>query len=156
LLSSSSQYAIRALAHLARRERTSWALARQIADELGIPASFLAKILQTLTAQGVLESQRGRRGGFRLRRDPERLSLYEIAELFDRLGEGRLCVLGQRVCDDDNACPLHHTWKHSVNAFVHRLRTTTLAEVGRYEGTGGFPGRGPAAPAAAPIGEPEA
>lgn len=144
MLSSSSQYAIRALAHLARQpQRGDWMLARQIAEELGIPASFLAKVLQTLTAQGVLESQRGRRGGFRLRRDPERLSLFEVVELFDRLGQGRLCVLGQKVCDDDSACPLHHTWKHSVNAFVHRLRTTTLADVSREQGAGGFPAHTP-------------
>lgn len=150
MLSSSSQYAIRALAHLAQRQEqpSEWVLARSIASELGIPASFLAKVLQTLTSHAVLESQRGRRGGFRLRRDPERLSLFEVVELFDRLGQGRLCVLGQKVCDDDSACPLHHTWKHSVNAFIHRLRTTSLADVARDSGSGSFPAHvPPAAPA---------
>ncbi len=147
MLSSSSQYAIRALAHLAQRpERSEWMLARSIAEQLGIPASFLAKVLQTLTAQGVLESQRGRRGGFRLRRDPDRLSLFEVVELFDRLGQGRLCVLGQKVCDDDGACPLHYTWKHSVDAFIHRLRTTSLADVASDSGSGSFPAHSPAPP----------
>ncbi len=152
MLSSSSQYAIRALAYLARLDDRPWTLARQIADDLAIPPSFLSKILQTLTSQGILESQRGRKGGFRLKRNPERLTLHEVVELFDRLGPGRLCVLGQRVCSDEAACPLHFTWKHSVNAFIHRLQTTTLGDVGRNPGLGGFPSGRDIEPPAAPAG----
>lgn len=142
MLSRSSEYAIRALAYLGQREdRTPWVLARQIAADLDIPFPFLAKILQTLAGEGVLESQRGRNGGFRLARNPERLSLFEIVEPFDKLGARRLCVLGQKVCSDETACPLHHTWKHSVNAFIHRLKTTTLGEVSRHPSAVGFPSR---------------
>jgi Rrf2 family protein len=132
MLSRSSQYAIRALAYLARLDERPWTLARQIAADLDIPAPFLAKILRTLAGHGLLESQRGRRGGFRLARDPTRVSLFQIVEPFDRLGPGRLCVLGQKVCSDESACALHFTWKHSVSAFVHRLQTTTLIEISRH------------------------
>lgn len=141
MLSRSSEYAIRSLAFLALRLDRNWVLARSIAEELAIPGSFLSKILQTLAAEGLLESQRGRRGGFRLARNPERLSLFDIVEPFDRLGQDRLCVLGQKVCSDETACPLHHTWKHSVNAFIHRLKTTTLGEVSRHPSAVGFPSR---------------
>jgi len=141
MLSRSSEYAIRALAYLALQEDRGWVLARHIAHDLAIPASFLSKILQSLAYEGLLESQRGRNGGFRLLRNPERLSLYEIAQPFDRFGQGRLCVLGQKVCSDETACPLHYTWKHSVNAFIHRLQTTTLAEVARHPSATGFPSR---------------
>jgi len=139
MLSRSSQYAIRALAYLAMRGRGQWVLARQIATAIGIPLPFLAKILQILAVEGILESQRGRNGGFRLVRDPDRLSLFDIVEGFDRLGQGRLCVLGQKVCSDETACPLHHTWKHSLNSFRHRLQTTTLAELSRHPNALGFP-----------------
>ena len=142
MLSRSSEYAIRALAYLGQREdRAPWVLARQIAADLDIPFPFLAKILQTLAGEGVLESQRGRNDGFRLARNPERLSLFEIVEPFDKLGARRLCVLGQKVCSDETACPLHHTWKHSLNSFLHRLRTTSLEDLKSHPTAIGFPSR---------------
>lgn len=150
MLSRSSQYAIRALAYLALRERGQWVLTRHIAAALDLPSPSLAKILQTLASEGILESQRGRKGGFRLVRNPDRLQLFDIVEAFDRLGEGRLCVLGQKVCSDETACPLHHTWKHSLNSFRHRLQTTTLTELSKHPNALGFPSRPLAADLVAP------
>ncbi len=150
MLSRSAQYAIRALAYLAMRERGQWVLTRQIAADLDIPSPFLAKILQTLAGADILESQRGRNGGFRLVRNPDRLPLFDIVEAFDKLGQGRLCVLGQKVCSDESACPLHHTWKHSLNSFRHRLQTTTLTDLSQHPNALGFPGRPPARDAVAP------
>jgi len=140
MLSRSAQYAIRALAYLAlRRERSPWVLTRQVAADLDIPAPSLAKILQTLASEGILESQRGRKGGFRLVRNPDRLPLFDIVEAFDKFGEGRPCVLGQKTCSDESACPLHHTWKHSLNSFRHRLQTTTLTDLSQHPNALGFP-----------------
>jgi len=139
MLSRSSEYAIRALTHLASRPERGWILSRRIAAELGIPSSFLAKILQTLASVGILESQRGRNGGFRLLREPHLISLFEIVEPFDRLGQRRLCILGQKVCDEASACPLHDTWKKSLSLFLVKLQETTLEEVARHNAPGGFP-----------------
>jgi Rrf2 family protein len=151
MLSRSAQYAIRALAYFAGRgERGQWVLTRQIAADLDIPSPTLAKILQTLAGDGILESQRGRNGGFRLLRNPDRLPLFDIVEAFDRFGEGRPCVLGQKVCSDETACPLHHTWKHSLNSFRHRLQTTTLTELSRHPNALGFPSPSASADAVAP------
>jgi Rrf2 family protein len=140
MLSRSAQYAIRALAYFAMsKDRGQWLLTRRIAADLDLPSPTLAKILQTLAGEGILESQRGRNGGFRLVRNPDRLPLVDIVEAFDRFGEGRPCVLGQKVCSDESACPLHHTWKHSLNSFRHRLQTTTLTELSRHPNALGFP-----------------
>jgi len=150
MLSRSAQYAIRALAYLALRERGQWVLARQIAAGLDIPSPFLAKILQALVVAGILDSQRGRNGGFRLARNPDRLPLLDIVEAFDKFGQGRLCVLGQKVCSDESACPLHHTWKHSLNSFRHRLQTTTLTDLSLHPNALGFPSPPVARDAVAP------
>ena len=142
MLSRSSEYAIRALAHLAAKTAITdqpWLLSRQIGEDLGIPAPFLVKVLHTLAGVGILESQRGRHGGFRLARDPETLSLSEIVEPFDRLERRQLCVLGQTQCSEETACPLHSTWHSTLTSFLQALRDTTLAEVGRREMPGGFP-----------------
>ena len=139
MLTRSSEYAIRALTYMGTQRGRGWMLSRKIAEELDMPPPFLAKVLQTLSGIGVLESQRGRGGGFRLRRDPATLTLLEIVEPFDHLEQRRLCVLGQKLCSDDTACPLHHTWKGVLNAFLKALRETTLADVERMGIPGGFP-----------------
>jgi Rrf2 family protein len=116
-------------------------LSREIAEELGIPPPFLAKVLQVLATTGILDSQRGRGGGFRLARDPESLSLYEIVEPFDHLGDRKICVLGQKVCSEEAACPLHNAWKATRGLFLSALQGTTLASVERMNVPGGFPRR---------------
>ncbi|HHH21012.1 MAG TPA: Rrf2 family transcriptional regulator, partial [Nitratifractor sp.] len=50
----------------------------QIAKELNIPKSFLAKILQNLTKSNILVSLRGAQGGYRLNVEPKEVSLYDI------------------------------------------------------------------------------
>ena len=52
--------------------------AEQLSNELSIPKSFLAKILQSLAKQGILESRKGAHGGFTLARDVDDISISEI------------------------------------------------------------------------------
>ena len=69
-------------------------LAREMSEVLGIPAPFLGKILQPLVMRGVLESQRGRNGGFRLLGDPSEVTLMQIADSQELIYEKRQCFLG--------------------------------------------------------------
>ena len=151
-LTRSSEYAIRALTHLARQPNGGFCLVREMAEELGIPAPFLGKCLQPLVARGLLESQRGRRGGFRLVRPAEEVLLFQIVDAHERLDRPRPCVLGQNRCDDEHACPMHDFWKRGADAFDARLRTTSLADLV------GFCEENPGCefPAALPIDEPAA
>lgn len=139
MLSRSAEYAIRALAFLGAGVDRPWRLSREIAGELGMPSPFLAKVLQTLAARGLLESQRGRGGGFRLAREPREVTLLEVVEPFDHLADRKLCVLGQKICSEETACPLHHAWKAHLNAFLAALGGTTLADVRGTAADGGYP-----------------
>ncbi len=128
-ISRSSEYAIRALTHLARREDDSYCLARTMATELDIPAPFLGKCLQPLVSRGLLASQRGRNGGFRLITSPESITLYEVVDTLEHLGRPRQCFLGQAECTDERACPMHEYWKKAAADFTSVLLTTTLADL---------------------------
>lgn len=132
-ISRSSEYAIRALTYLAMQgPEASFVLAKHMAEELGIPAPFLGKILQPLVARGLLESQRGRRGGFRLARPPVEVTLFQIVDAIEHLGSGRQCFLGQAECSDDRACPMHEYWKVASEQFDAQLSNTTLADLVRF------------------------
>jgi len=138
VLSRSSEYAVRALAYLGTRKGRPFMLGREIADDLGMPPPFLSKVLQILTAAGILQSKRGRGGGFRLRRDPGSVTIFEIIEPFDHLGDRKSCLLGRKHCGDNDACPLHYAWTKTRNALLAALRKTTLADVEKSAGKGGF------------------
>jgi len=145
-ISQASEHAIRALTYLAQRRGDGYQLIRDVAEQIDAPAPFLAKVLQPLVAQGVLESQRGRGGGVRLALAPTEVTLYRIVDPQEHLDGARQCFLGQAECSDDRACPVHEFWKHTSNAFREQLRTTTLADVVRFCGDhpeSGYPRRTP-------------
>jgi len=76
LLTRASEYALLSLETIVRSEGA--VRSEQIARELNIPKSFLAKILQNLTKSQILVSQRGAQGGYLLNADPKELTLYDI------------------------------------------------------------------------------
>jgi Rrf2 family protein len=132
IISRASEYAIRALTFLAQDSGAHFHLAREMARGLGIPAPFLAKILQPLVRDGLVYSQRGRQGGFRLARDPADVCLFDVVDSEERLGRVRPCMLGQAECSDERACPLHNYWKRASEDYLTVLQRTTLADVVRF------------------------
>jgi Rrf2 family protein len=108
---------------------TEFVLVRDMSRDLGVPAPFLGKCLQHLVAKGLLRSQRGRRGGFRLTRAVTDITLYEIVDAQEDLQRTRRCLLGQAECSDERACPMHTFWKHASTDFIERLSTTSLADM---------------------------
>ena len=71
MLSRTSQYALRAILYLADQPVERSVRAIDVAENLDVPANYLSKILHTLARSGLLISERGPRGGFRLARDVE-------------------------------------------------------------------------------------
>lgn len=138
MLSRSAEYAIRALTYLAGAG-DRWVLNREIAEELDLPPQFLTKILGVLAREGLLDSQRGRAGGFRLAGDPRRIRLLQIVEPFDALASKEECLLGQKVCSSSNPCPLHDAWRSIREDFRDLFRRTTLDEIVRSPAAGAFP-----------------
>jgi Rrf2 family protein len=100
-----------------------------VAATLGLPANYLAKILQSLARFGILVSERGRNGGFRLARDPEQIRLIEVVEGFDNLGPTRQCLLGRGTCSDESGCPAHDEWKAASAPAFRFFETRTLADL---------------------------
>ena len=128
----SSEYAIRALTYLAQHGGEGYCLAQDIAAEIGIPAPFLGKVLQPLVTRGILQSQRGRNGGFRLAVPAAGVTLHQIVDSQEGRWGARLCFLGQTDCSDERACPLHEFWKEASLALTARLAKTSLADVVRF------------------------
>ena len=126
IFSRTSQYAIQALIYLATQPSGRRMLNREIAQNLGVPSAYLAKILQDLSREKLLHSSRGRSGGFSLRADARKTSLLDIVLLTEGARVDRECLLGLKVCQDETACPLHRKWKPIKKKILASLGSVTL------------------------------
>jgi Rrf2 family protein len=129
ILSRTSQYAIQALIYVATQPRGEPVLNWKIAEYLGVPPSYLAKIMQTLCHGRLLYSFRGRQGGFCLREGAEKTDLMRIVTLIEGPELTETCVLGLKVCEDMTPCPMHHRWRPIKEKIVRILRQQTLARL---------------------------
>lgn len=130
MLSRTGGYALHATLAIAEMQGERAAVrAQEVAETLGLPANYLAKILQSLARFGILVSERGRNGGFRLARDPEQIRLIEVVEGFDHLGPTRQCLLGRGTCSDESGCPAHDEWKAASAPAFRFFETRTLADL---------------------------
>lgn len=103
--------------------------AHEVAEALSLPSNYLAKILQALARSGILESERGRRGGFRLARHPSEVKLIDVVEGFDDLGSERQCLLGRGLCKEQGGCPAHREWRQASAPAFKFFESRTLADL---------------------------
>ena len=109
-LSSTAQYALRAVLHVAEHGTNEPVPAEAIAADLRVPRNYLSKTLHILAQAGVLRSGRGPRGGFRLARAARDITLGDIAAPFGAVSE-RKCLLGRATCGWKNPCSAHPRWE---------------------------------------------
>lgn len=126
ILSRTSQYAIQALIYIATQPRGEPVLNRKVAEYLGIPTAYLAKIMQSLCKGNLLYSYRGRQGGFCLREGGEKTDLMQIVTLVEGAGFTENCVLGLKICSEETACPVHSKWKPIKEKIVAMMHEHTL------------------------------
>jgi Rrf2 family transcriptional regulator, iron-sulfur cluster assembly transcription factor len=130
MLCITSQYALRALAHLARQTDGA-VLGRDLAESVEIPANYLSKVLLTLRNAGLVDTTRGSGGGYRLRRSANEIHLIDVVELFEEISRTKPpCFLGRtRECSGNKPCTAHATWKGLQAAYLGFLISTPLSAI---------------------------
>ena len=128
-LTQSGDYAVRAVLAIARHGRHRLLKAREIAEEMDIPSSYLAQILSSLVHGQVLHAVAGPSGGYRLAVTPETLSLLDVIRVIEGPVERERCVLRGGPCDWEALCPLHPIWHDIEQVTVERLKSTTFDQL---------------------------
>src|SRR3954447_25671814 len=119
VITAKSAYAVRALAELARRGSAPVPIG-EIAARRDISPQFLESLFVALRRGGVLQSQRGVKGGYSFARPPESVSLLEVVELLEgELGSG--------------AAALGAPWSEIAEQVRSLLGSTTVADVAQRE-----------------------
>lgn len=129
MIGKTGLHAIRAMAVLARLPEHGRAGAASLAQTIGAPPNYLGKLLQVLVRQQLVESRKGLHGGFRLARDPRRISLLEVLEPFEPVRRWNGCFLGEDECSEDRPCAVHERWARFRKQYVDMLSQTTIADV---------------------------
>ena len=129
MITKSGIYGIRAMLVLAKLPEGEYAGVPRIAELVQIPQSYLSKLLQILARSGLVKSQRGLGGGFRLAREAAAISLYDIVEPLEQIERWSGCFLGNAVCSDKQPCALHSRWKDVQQAYLSMMRRSTLGEL---------------------------
>ncbi len=127
MLSRACEYGIRAIIHLASMPEAGPVLVRQVAEDLAIPASFLAKIVQALAKRGFIRSHKGPGGGIALARPAEEMDLLQVIDAIDGSEFARSCFLGIPNCSDEAPCPLHDQWGAIRQNIVDMLGAKSVA-----------------------------
>jgi Rrf2 family protein len=104
-----TDYAIRCVLYLVENPGKI-IMVDSIAKDKEIPKSFLAKILQKLTKADIVKSFRGVKGGFRLLRNPDRITLLNVVEAIEGPIAMNSCVLDKSICSLSDSCSVHPVW----------------------------------------------
>ena len=104
--------------------------AMELAEGSGLPTPTVSKILAALAREGVLVSQRGVKGGYRLARAPEAISVADIIAALDGPIALTMCIEhGNGACDVESICPSRRGWTRVNDAVRAALESVSLAEM---------------------------
>jgi Rrf2 family protein len=133
MLSQKAKYALRALLTLADAPDGEAVLISDIAGRDNIPKKFLEQILLELKHHGLLQSRRGRGGGYALLKSPAEISFGQVVRIIDGPLAPLPCL--SRVayrrcqdCTDEASCVLRRVFAASHEATVVVLDRTSLAQ----------------------------
>ena len=134
MISKKAKYAIHALVKLARDREKGPVLISEISKEGHIPQKFLEAILLDLKRAGILNSKKGKGGGYYLIKKPEEVNMADVLRLFDGALALLPCVTYKyyercEECTDEQTCGIRRVMQQVRDETVRILKDSTLATV---------------------------
>ncbi len=133
LITRDTDYAARALIFMVSsgQKRVS---VTDIVKALKIPKPFLRKVLQILNKNGIIESHKGKGGGFVLARKADAIFLVELIEIFQGPLKLNECLFKKRPCPERFTCGLNKKLGELERYVINKLKTVTIASLADNKG----------------------
>jgi Rrf2 family protein len=128
LITRDTDYSIRALTYIASNKDRIVSIT-ELVKELNTPRQFLRKILQLLSASGVLKSYKGKNGGFELAKKPEKILLLGLMEIFQGKFKLSECLFKKRLCPNKINCKLRAQLNSLEEMVENKIKEITLASL---------------------------
>ena len=134
MISNRCKYALKALIYIAKQDKEKNILSSEISKDENIPKKFLENILRDLKNAQFLTSRRGAKGGYRLNKDPEKVTLIEVIRLMDGPIALLPCVsiMYHQTCD---TCTIRDVFIEVRDATLEIYRKTTIASLAKKKNT---------------------
>jgi len=123
-----TEYALRILSLMATEDMKLFP-ADYFHRRLDIPQRYLRRLMTNLTKSGLIESCRGRNGGFVFARNPSSIYIADIIIAVEGSVSINPCIMGFKECALQNPCPMHNLWEETKNSMMEILTTVSLADM---------------------------
>lgn len=126
-----TDYAFRAVLHLAKGPEGQIMTAQSIAEEEKIPMRFLLKIMRALTQEGIVKSYRGNGGGYTLFKKPEDITLLDVVTAIEGPINLHRCLHDHRACNKNQTgdCSIHQALGQIEHNLIVGLRSQRFREL---------------------------
>ena len=131
ILRRNTDYALRLAVNLAKHYGDESLSTRVLAEDEDVSYQLACKLMQKLHAAGLVESNMGPRGGFRLRRGPDKVSIQEVIEAIQGPLRLNRCLLGDGLCTRQGVCPVREKLSLLQEQMNDYLEGVTLGELAR-------------------------
>ncbi len=128
IVSAKGRYALRVMIALAARGNADPVPLKELASEEEIPYKFLESIMCELTKAGLVESARGKNGGYRLTRTPETCTAADILRVTETSFAAAACTSEDADCPRAEKCPTLPMWRALDDAVDELLKKYTLKD----------------------------
>jgi len=126
-LSTRGQYGLRAMCVLGLNPGETYLPLRIIAQQEGISLQYLEQIFGELRRAGLVESERGARGGYRLARDPACITVGDVVRTLEGPIAPVDCLTGHEECEREGCCLTREAWHRLQQSMTEALDGITLA-----------------------------
>jgi Rrf2 family protein len=127
--SKKADYGLIAMKHLANHREKHACSANEIAEEYGISATLMAKVLQKLAKNNLVAAKHGSTGGYQLAKDPGRISALEVITAIDGPVLITSCVTSHGTCDATDRCSVKEPLRRVNESIMEVLQTVTVAQL---------------------------
>jgi len=128
LINRDTDYAVKALLYITQEDPKRISVS-ELVEALDIPKPFLRKTLQTLNREGVLNSYKGKGGGFVLAMPPEEILLIRLIDIFQNPIRLTECIFKEKICSDIGTCPLKKRIDAIEKSVISELESITLGSL---------------------------
>jgi Rrf2 family protein len=128
-LSKKADYGLIAMKHLALHRQQHACSANEIAEEYGISATLMAKVLQKLAKHGLVAAKHGSTGGYQLTRSSDQISALEVLTAIDGPVLITSCVTSHGNCDATERCSVKEPLQRVNESILGVLNTVTIAHL---------------------------
>ena len=130
MVSAKGRYALRVFIDLAQNQGDGYVALSEVSKRQDVSLKYLETIVATLVRGGLLRSQRGMSGGYRVSRDGKEISIYDIFNLTEGSLSPVACInCGENFCNRSEICYTKEMWTNVDNLINNYFKSVSIQDL---------------------------